>query len=151
MSMTRIKGALRFAQAIWWIAITLTENVKERARRLHLVSDFMAWKLSPGFILATELHEPDALVSVGVRHDDYAALISVIRREPLDFEPAKLLKRENMDPAKVAVWRGNPKLRIDRCGMRFTDEASRDRHFRECHRAWQGTSARKAAPAFHDS
>jgi hypothetical protein len=87
----------------WWIAITLTENVKERTRRLALVSDFMAWKLSPGFILATELHEPDALVSVGVRHDDYAALISVIRREPFGFEPAKLLKRENMDPAMLAL------------------------------------------------
>jgi len=63
----------------WWIAITLTENAKERTRRLALVSDFMAWKLSPGFILATELHEPDALVSVGVRHNDYAALIAVIQ------------------------------------------------------------------------
>jgi hypothetical protein len=40
--------------------ITLTENAKERARRLALVSDFMAWKLSPGFIPASELHEPDA-------------------------------------------------------------------------------------------
>jgi hypothetical protein len=87
----------------WRIGITLTENVKERARRLALVSDFMAWKLSPGFILATELHEPDALVSVGVRRDNYAALISLIRREPLGFEPAKLLKRENIDPAMLAL------------------------------------------------
>ena len=49
----------------WWIGITLTENAKESARRLALVSDFMAWKLSPGFILASELHEPDALFSLG--------------------------------------------------------------------------------------
>jgi hypothetical protein len=27
-------------------------HAKERARRLALVSDFMAWKLSPGLILA---------------------------------------------------------------------------------------------------
>lgn len=87
----------------WRIAITLTENAKERARRLALVSDFMAWKLSPGFVLATELHEPDALVRVGVRHDSYAALISLIRREPLGFGPAKLLKRENIDPAILAL------------------------------------------------
>ena len=44
------------AEGDWWIGITLTENAKERARRLGLVSDFMAWKLSPGFILASELH-----------------------------------------------------------------------------------------------
>jgi len=50
----------------WWIGITLTENMRERARRLALVSDFMAWKLSPGFILASELHEPDAALSIGL-------------------------------------------------------------------------------------
>src|SRR4026207_627528 len=116
------------AEGDWWNGITLTENAKERARRLGLVSDFMAWKLSPGFILATELHEPDALVSVGVRHNDYAALLSVIlrepstsgaatagrtnawaaripvsRREPLSFETAKILKSENMDPAMLGL------------------------------------------------
>ena len=44
------------------IAITLTENAKERARRLALVSDFMAWKMAPGFVLTSEIHEPDALL-----------------------------------------------------------------------------------------
>ena len=43
---------------------------------MALVSDFMAWKLSPGFVLATELHEPDAVLSVGLMHNDYRALIS---------------------------------------------------------------------------
>ena len=32
----------------YWIAITLTENPKERAKRLALISDFMAIKLSFG-------------------------------------------------------------------------------------------------------
>jgi hypothetical protein len=77
--------------------------VKERERRLALVSDFMAWKLSPAFILASELHEPDAVLSVGIRHNDYAALISLITRNPLAFAPPKLLKRENMDPAMLKL------------------------------------------------
>ncbi len=85
----------------WWIGITLTENAKERARRLALVSDFMAWKLSPCFILASELHEPDALLSLGLQHNDYWALISLIERKPLGFSAAKFVKRENMDPVML--------------------------------------------------
>lgn len=87
----------------WWIGITLTENAKERARRLALVSDFMAWQLSPGFILASELHEPDAVVSVGLQHNDYAGLMSLIERNPLGFSAPKILKRENMDPAMLGL------------------------------------------------
>ncbi len=87
----------------WWIGITLTENAKERARRLALVSDFMAWKLSPGFILASELHEPDAVLSLGLQHNDYWALISLIERKPLGFSAPKLVKRENMDPVMLGL------------------------------------------------
>jgi hypothetical protein len=87
----------------WWIGITLTENAKERARRLALVSDFMAWKLSPGFILASELHEPDAVLSLGLQHNDYHALIALIERKPLSFSSPKFVKRENMDPVMLAL------------------------------------------------
>jgi hypothetical protein len=87
----------------WWIGITLTENAKERARRLALVSDFMAWKLAPGFILASELHEPDAVLSLGLLHNDYYALISLIERKPLAFSAPKLVKRENMDAAMLKL------------------------------------------------
>jgi hypothetical protein len=87
----------------WWIGITLTENAKERARRLALVSDFMAWKLSAGFILASELHEPDAVLSVGIQHNDYWALISLIERTPLAFSKPKSVLRENMDPVMLGL------------------------------------------------
>jgi hypothetical protein len=63
-----------------------------------LVSDFMAWKLSPGFVMASELHEPDAILAVGLMRDEYWALISVITREPLAFSMPKSVLRENMDP-----------------------------------------------------
>src|SRR5262245_34955927 len=87
----------------WWIGITLTENAKERARRLALISDFMAWKLSAGFILASELHEPDAILSLGLQHNDYWALISLIERRPLVFSTPKFVKRENMDPVMLGL------------------------------------------------
>jgi len=91
------------AEGDWWIGITLTENAKERARRLALVSDFMAWKLSPGFVLATELHEPDAVLGLGLQHNDYAAFISLIERKPLGFSTPKLVMRENMDAAMLGL------------------------------------------------
>ena len=91
------------AEGDWWIGITLTENAKERARRLALVSDFMAWKLSPGFILASELHKPDAVLSVGIQHNDYWALISLIERTPLAFSQPKSVLRENMDPVMLGL------------------------------------------------
>lgn len=91
------------AEGDWWIGITLTENAKERARRLGLVSDFMAWKLSPGFILASELHEPDAVLRVGIQHNDYWALISLIERTPLAFSKPKSVLRENMDPVILGL------------------------------------------------
>jgi hypothetical protein len=87
----------------YWIGITLTDNAKERARRMALVSDFMAWKLSPGFVLATEVHKPDCVLSVGIMHKDYAALLSLIKRSPFGlpasaFSTPKQVLRENMDP-----------------------------------------------------
>jgi hypothetical protein len=66
----------------YWIAITLTENAKERARRLALVSDFMAWKLSPGFTLASELHEPESVYVAGIMHREQHGLISLTQRLP---------------------------------------------------------------------
>jgi hypothetical protein len=77
-----------------WIAMTLTE----KSKRMDLVSDFMAWKLSPGFVMASELREPDAIMSIGLMRDEYWALISVIQRNPLSFGAPKSILRENMDP-----------------------------------------------------
>jgi hypothetical protein len=87
----------------YWIGITLTENAKERGRRMALVSDFMAWKLSTGFILASELHEPDCVLSVGLTHNDYLAEFSLIDRNPMGlpgvrFSSPRRVLRENMDP-----------------------------------------------------
>jgi hypothetical protein len=58
----------------------------------------MAWKLSPGFVMASELHEPDAILAIGLMRDEYWALISLIDRKPLAFGTPKSILRENMDP-----------------------------------------------------
>ncbi|WP_287389522.1 hypothetical protein [Ralstonia sp.] len=92
----------------YWIAITLTENAKERTRRLALVSDFMAYKLSFGFTLASEMYEPDSVMAVGVIRDEVDAVISLIDRTPklgtaLAFSAPKRVLRENIDPTILAL------------------------------------------------
>lgn len=75
----------------WWIALPLTEDSEERARRLSLVSDFMATKLAVGFTLAAELHEPDSVYVAGVLHRQQKAVLSGIVRRPLGFLPPRWL------------------------------------------------------------
>jgi hypothetical protein len=73
------------AEGEFWIALTLPDEQAERARRLALVSDFMALKCSPGFVLATEIAEPDAIVAIGVTHAQCIGVLSRISRKPLTF------------------------------------------------------------------
>ena len=47
---------------------------------MRLISTFMAWKLSTGFVLATELIEPDAVYAVGVTHRECIGVLSRIGR-----------------------------------------------------------------------
>ena len=92
----------------YWIAITLTENPKERTKRLALVSDFMATKLSFGFTLASEMHEPDCVLAVGLLHNEFDALISLIDRKPRigtapAFAATKRVRRESVDPVILGL------------------------------------------------
>ena len=80
----------------YWIALTLPDNVKERAKRLALVSDFMAWKLSPGFTLASELHEPDSVYVAGIMYMEQHGLLSLITRKPLSFTDPRWLNRDEV-------------------------------------------------------
>jgi hypothetical protein len=83
----------------YWIALTLLDLADEceRARRLALVSDFMALKSSPGFVLATEIKIPDAIVAMGVTHAQRVGVLSRIGRKPLTFAEVEWL-----DEAEVA-------------------------------------------------
>jgi hypothetical protein len=82
------------AEGDYWIGLALPDDEVERARRMALVSDFMALKCSPAFVLATEMKEPDAIVVVGVTHAERIGVISRITREPLTFAREEWLDKE---------------------------------------------------------
>ncbi|MGO8952054.1 MAG: hypothetical protein ACLQF2_01765 [Rhodomicrobium sp.] len=80
----------------YWIAMTLSADPAERVRELRKVSLFMAWKLSPGFTLASELIEPDAVHCFGATHKEQLAAISLIERNPLRFAKLQWLSPEQI-------------------------------------------------------
>jgi hypothetical protein len=70
----------------YWIAMTLGDDPTERTRRMALLSDFIALKCSPAFVLATEITEPDAVVAIGASHAErWAVLSHIYRGKPLRF------------------------------------------------------------------
>jgi hypothetical protein len=68
----------------YWIAMTLAEGDKRR-EQLRLLSDLMALLTSAGFIMASEVKEPDALCCVGLTHKEAVGAMCRIERKPLNF------------------------------------------------------------------
>src|SRR5258706_12123191 len=67
------------------IAMTLSPNARERLEQMHVLKMFMAWKMALGFIMTTELHQPDAVIAAGVNRKETLAVMSAISRKPLRF------------------------------------------------------------------
>ena len=67
------------------IAMTLAPDARERLDQMHVLKMFMAWKMALGFIMTTELHEPDAILAAGVNRKETLAVMSTISRKPLRF------------------------------------------------------------------
>ena len=81
----------------WAIAITLPDGAEQRAWRLTLVSDFMAWKSAPLFVLASELIEPDSVYAMGVSLKEKHGCLSRIWRTPsLDFGPVEWMSETSL-------------------------------------------------------
>jgi hypothetical protein len=52
---------------------------------MHVLKLFMAWKMALGFIMTTELQQPDAIITAGVYRKQTLAVMSTISRKPLRF------------------------------------------------------------------
>lgn len=103
------------AEGDWWIALTLPDDLGERRRYFSLVSDFMALKSSPAFVLAVELKEPDAVCAVGVSHKEVFGAVSAIERRPLSFSPVTWIDRSAIDDDTLALLpRGRRELSAKR-------------------------------------
>ena len=86
----------------WTVFVPLPEDVRERERRMPLVSGFMAWKLATSFILSSELTEPDGMLSAFVGRDVMCAWRSIIRK-PLGVGAIEWLPRSSVGDEVVAL------------------------------------------------
>ena len=50
------------------IGMSMCEEKVERAKQLKLISDYMAYRQCPAFVLASELDDPKGIIAVGVDH-----------------------------------------------------------------------------------
>lgn len=91
-------------QGDFWIAMTLSHDETERAQQMALLSDFMALKLAPAFVMAAEIAEPDAVSAVGFTvRGEFAGAVSMIGREPLRFSAPMWLARDQVGEDLAAL------------------------------------------------
>jgi hypothetical protein len=87
----------------WWIGMTLDADLAIRGKQMRLVSQFMRWKLSPAFTLASEIISPDAVYCIGVSHRECHAALSCILRDPLRFREVEWLTRAQVGDEYVGL------------------------------------------------
>ena len=85
------------------ILMPLPDDMVIRERGMRLMSAFMAWKPARAFILASELKEPDAIVAFAACRDGHAAVMRLIRREPLSFGDDQWLEESQIGSEVVAL------------------------------------------------
>ena len=68
---------------------------------LWRVSSFMAWKKALGFIVASELREPDCVYALGVMRQEVFACLSRISRTPKPWTAANFATVEWIDRSLI--------------------------------------------------
>ena len=87
----------------WTVFVPLPDDLRERERRMRLVSGFMAWKSATWFILSSELKEPDAVLSAGVSRNGILCACRPIIRRPLGVVAIEWLPRHSVGDEVVAL------------------------------------------------
>jgi hypothetical protein len=78
------------------VIVQLTHDLADRIKRMQVVRSFMIWKAAHGFILASELVEPDAISVVAVTRADAIGALQRIHRKPLSFDAPEWFGREKI-------------------------------------------------------
>lgn len=85
------------------VMVPLPDAIMERQRRMQLLYGFMAWQGATGFIMSTELVEPDAVTSVGVNFNDVVVAARPILRKPLTVGAVEWLSRSLVGDEVIAL------------------------------------------------
>ena len=87
----------------WTIFVPLPDDIGERQRRMQLLFGFMAWKSATAFVMSSELHVPDVVISAGVDRDNVWSAARPIVRKPLTVGPIEWLPQSSVGEEVVAL------------------------------------------------
>jgi hypothetical protein len=79
------------------ITMTLSSDLEERASQMRLISRFLAWKLSRGFIMTAELNDPPVVLAVGISYRECAVAFVTVDRNTSRFSQPQWLSEDEMD------------------------------------------------------
>lgn len=88
------------------IFVQLPDDQGERAKRMQLVSAWMAVNMARWFVMATELVQPDASSAVAVTRQGCEAGLQLITRLPLSFSETIWLGRDQIGDDLPAMLPG---------------------------------------------
>jgi hypothetical protein len=85
-------------QGSYWLAITLPPSMEERQNIFSLIGDYMAMMSATAFINTAQTKTPDAMATVGVKHNsalkggiEVFGLYTMINHAPLTFTTPEIL------------------------------------------------------------
>jgi hypothetical protein len=96
-------------QGDFWIVMPLSKNGQVRGKQMGLLSDFMAWKKSPGFVLLEMIEQPEAIVAIGVMPGEAIGASSLITRQPLRYGLPEFFGPELIDAAILELLPMGPR------------------------------------------
>ena len=95
-----IDPQLRFAtpHGDYWLGITLPDDLGQRAQSFTMINTLLVFKQCQAFTLASEIHVPDAVICIGMSHNERFMCLSRITRAPLQFSDTAWLDAAQIDP-----------------------------------------------------
>ena len=81
--------------------VELPDGEQERSKQLSAIRGFMIFKAAHGFLLASEIIDPDVISVIAVRRSEVIGALKHINRDPLSFGKTEWFGRENVDDAVI--------------------------------------------------
>ena len=75
--------------------VELPDGEQERSKQLSAIRGFMIFKAARGFLLASEIIDPDVISVIAVRRSEVIGALKHINRDPLSFGKTEWFGREN--------------------------------------------------------
>src|SRR5262245_51947282 len=84
----------------------VSDDLRQRERRMQLIAGFMAWTFAQWFVLAGQLVDPDAISECGISRDERIGALKEISRSPLSFGEVQWFDSRSIGEEIIAMLAG---------------------------------------------